>query len=77
MLGYICKGCGTLIFLAFSTLYIVCWLLCLLILQPMSIVMIVVGPKFVSINDHKVPVAWTIVALTLLGAVISGKLNAE
>ena len=43
----------------------------------MSIVMIVVGPKFVSINDHKVPVAWTIVALTLLGAVISGKLNAE
>ena len=43
----------------------------------MSIVMIVVGPKFISINDYKVPVAWTIVALVLLGAVISGKLNAE
>lgn len=39
--------------------------------QPVSILMIIVGPKFGTINGHKIPFAWTIVALTLVGAIIA------
>ena len=35
--------------------------------------MIVVGPKFGSVDGHKVPFAWIIAALTLFGAIITGK----
>ena len=41
--------------------------------QPMSILMIVVGAKFVTVNGRPVPVAWTIAALTLIGAIITSK----
>jgi hypothetical protein len=39
--------------------------------QPMSILMIVVGAKFVNVNGHQVPVAWTIAGLVLIGAIIT------
>lgn len=42
--------------------------------QPMGILMIVVGPKFFSVNGHKVPAAWTIAALTLAGAIVTSML---
>ena len=40
----------------------------------MGILMIVVGPKFGSVNGHKVPAAWTIAALTLAGAIVTSML---
>jgi hypothetical protein len=39
--------------------------------QVVSIIMIVVGPKFGTVNGHKVPLAWTIPALTLVGAIVT------
>lgn len=42
--------------------------------QPMGILMIVVGPKFGTVNGHKVPAAWTIAALTLAGAIVTSML---
>ena len=39
----------------------------------MSILMIVVGAKFVNVNGHQVPVAWTIAGLVLIGAIITSE----
>ena len=37
--------------------------------------MVVVGPKFIEVNGDLVPIgAWIIVLLTLLGAILTGKL---
>ena len=42
--------------------------------QPISLLMIVVGPKFIKVNGDHVPIgAWIIVLLTLLGAILTGK----
>ena len=41
-------------------------------MQPVSMLMVVIGPKFGTVNGHKVPVAWTIAALTLFGAIVTG-----
>ena len=46
-----------------------------LLLQPMAILMIVVGAKFVTVNGHQVPVAWSIAALMLIGAIITSEMH--
>ena len=44
-----------------------------ILLQPMGILMVVVGAKFVTVNGHLVPVAWIIAGLVLIGAIITSK----
>ena len=42
-------------------------------LQPVAILMIVVGAKFVTVDGHMVPVAWTIAGLVFIGAIITSE----
>ena len=39
----------------------------------MGILMIVVGAKFVTVDGHMVPVAWTIAGLVFIGAIITSE----
>ena len=42
--------------------------------QPISLLMVVVGPKFIKVNGDHVPIGvWIIVLLTLIGAILTGK----
>lgn len=41
----------------------------------MGILMIVVGAKFVTVNGHQVPVAWSIAGLMLIGAIITSEMH--
>ena len=42
--------------------------------QPIGLLMVVVGPKFIKVNGDHVPIgAWIIVLLTLLGAILTSK----
>ena len=41
--------------------------------QPVSILMVVVGAKFVTVNSHQVPIAWTIAGLVFIGAIITSE----
>ena len=44
--------------------------------QPLSIMMVVVGPKFIQLNGKQVPIGgWTIVMLVLIGAVLTRMYN--
>ena len=44
--------------------------------QPISIMMVVVGPEFIKLNGELVPVGgWTIVILLLIGAVVTCMYN--